>query len=405
MMWRNLTAAILLGGAAPALATGDAAAGLQAMRELNLIVLGNWQAGQDVEGKAFIGGNASGNATQVGIGNANQGAAASNRRTLTIAGSNSINNLNLNNGPNGPTPQGQPQPRVATNPGVLIGGNSTNINLNAQGASLDVGGNLQGNYNVGAGQTFTIGGNLTNGGVNGSAGATIRVGGTIQGNANANGATIQQNQGIGFNAATTAAATTAELATLTSNLGALSSTLASLVIASNPSSITVQNGRATFNAVDNGAGYALFNVNASFFANSEYNYNFGTTSPVIINVFDNSQTVLNFGLTPTGGANASRNQQVIWNFVNATQINFTRMVHGSVLAMNAAISNTTPIEGSVVAKSFNQSGEVHLGTYAGTDGFLLVDPPVPEPAIWAQLITGFGLAGTALRRRRARALA
>lgn len=404
MMWRGVMASLLLSAAAPAMATGDAAAGLQAMRELNLIVLGNWQAGQDVEGKAFIGGNASGNATQVGIGNASQAGAASSRRTLTINGSNTINNLNLGNGPNGPTPQGQPQTRVATNPGVLIGGSSSSINLNVQGASLDVGGNLQGNYNVGSGQTFTVGGNVTNGGINGSAGATVRVGGTIQGNVNANGATIQQNQGVGFNAALTAGATSAELATLSANLGALSSTLASLVIANNPSSITIQNGRATFNAVDNGAGYAVFNVNAGFFANSEYAYNFGTTAPVIINVFDASQTVFNFGLTPTGGANATRNQQVIWNFVNATQVNFTRMVHGSVIALNALITNTTPIEGSVAVGRFNQSGEVHLGTYAGTDGFLS-SSVVPEPGIWAQLIAGFGLAGAMMRRRRVLAAA
>ncbi len=385
-----------LASAAPAAAAGDAAAGLQAMRELNLIVLGDWQAGQDVEGKTFIGGNASGNSTSLGIGNSSQRAADSTRRTLTIAGNNSISSINLNNGPNGPTPQGQPQTRVATNPGVLIGGNSKAINLNAQGSSLDVGGNLEGNYNVGNGQTFTIGGNVTNGGINGQTGATVRVGGTISGNVNANGASIQQNQGIGFNNAATAAAAAAELATLSANLGALSSGLAALVIASNPSSITIQGSKATFNAVDNGAGFALFNVDASIFTKTEFDYNFTTNGPVIINVFDPTQTVLTYGANPIGGNNASRNTQVIWNFVNATRVDFTRMVHGSVIALNALVTNTTPIEGSVAVGSFNQSGEVHLGTYAGFESFLTV---VPEPAIWAQLIAGFGLVGVTMRRR------
>ena len=45
----------------------------------------------------------------------------------------------------------------------------------------------------------------------------------------------------------------------------------------------------------------------------------------------------------------------------------------------------------------------HAG-YAYLDGFGAVVPPpggAPEPATWAMLIAGFGLAGTAMRRRRA----
>ncbi len=141
--------------AAPAATQGDAAAGLQAMRELNLIVLGDWHATQDVEGKVFADGNGIGSApVGIGIGNGSQGSTPSGRRTLTIAGNSSIGNLNLGNGPNGGNGN------VATNPGVLIGGNSGSINVNAPGANIDVGGNLQANYNVGAGQTFTIGGNF-----------------------------------------------------------------------------------------------------------------------------------------------------------------------------------------------------------------------------------------------------
>jgi len=62
------------------------------------------------------------------------------------------------------------------------------------------------------------------------------------------------------------------------------------------------------------------------------------------------------------------------------------------------LSNNTPIEGSVVAYDFKQGGEVHLGTYNGTDSFLT---PVPEPKTWAMMIGGFLLAGLALRRRTA----
>lgn len=79
-------AATAVAMATPAAAVGDANAGLQALRELNLIVLGDWRAGQDVEGKTFIGGNASGNSSTLGIGNSRQGAADSTRATLTVVG-------------------------------------------------------------------------------------------------------------------------------------------------------------------------------------------------------------------------------------------------------------------------------------------------------------------------------
>ncbi|MEY2884705.1 MAG: hypothetical protein RL490_2429, partial [Pseudomonadota bacterium] len=48
-----LAAAVGALATTPAQAAGDAAAGLQAMRELNLIVLGNLNAGHETEGKAF----------------------------------------------------------------------------------------------------------------------------------------------------------------------------------------------------------------------------------------------------------------------------------------------------------------------------------------------------------------
>ena len=86
-MKRNLLLAGAMALAAtPALAAGDAGNGLQAMRELNLIVLGNMSGGHDVEGKTFVGGELSGNNTPLGIGNGSQGAAPSARRTLTVGG-------------------------------------------------------------------------------------------------------------------------------------------------------------------------------------------------------------------------------------------------------------------------------------------------------------------------------
>ena len=86
-----------------------------------------------------------------------------------------------------------------------------------------------------------------------------------------------------------------------------------------------------------------------------------------------------------------------------------------MLAPLASISNSTPIEGSIAVASFNQGGEVHLGTFLGygaVDG-TAKDPArglekafgpaggsVPEPTSWAMMLAGFGLSGAMLRRRK-----
>jgi hypothetical protein len=65
------------------------------------------------------------------------------------------------------------------------------------------------------------------------------------------------------------------------------------------------------------------------------------------------------------------------------------------------------IEGSVVAKNFTLSNEVHLGTYGNNGGnsIPLLTGVIPEPANWALMISGFGIVGGVVRRRRSFALA
>ena len=388
---KSLGYAVLLGAMAatsvPAMAAGDAAAGLQAMRELNLIVFGDVSAnGQEVEGKSFIGGNLSGGGTNWGIGNSSQGAAASDWRTLTVNGNNT-NAGQINNGSNGGNGH------AAGTPGALIGGSSVGMNLNASGSLFDVGGNFSGNMNLSSGNVLNIGGNAS--GVNGTGGATVNAGGTISGNQN--GAAFNANKGIGWNAESTSVATGGLLTTLQQDLQALSSHLAGLTLDANPSSITMGGQGPIFNAVGGTNDYALFNFSAAQFGN-EINFNLSDPSlTVIVNVAGKD---IDWNMNGVGGYNASLNQNIIWNFFEAETVDFNRIVHGSVLAPFAAISNVTPIEGSVVALAMKMGGEVHLGTYKG-DG-VPFNPPsgaVPEPATWAMLILGFGFVGSALRRR------
>ena len=121
------------------------------------------------------------------------------------------------------------------------------------------------------------------------------------------------------------------------------------------------------------------------------------------------------GLTTNGAVwSSALNEQLIWNFTDATAstlLNVNSELHGSVLDPNGAVSNSTPIEGSVVASVFKQGGEVHLGTLAGdysdsaaSSAFTALastqSAAVPEPATWSMMILGFGAVGGLVRRQR-----
>lgn len=342
----------------------------QAMRELNLIVFGDMNGASNVEGKAFIGGNLT-NGTQFGVGRSNPGQslAPSDRPTLTVLGNASGNSIQLQNGSNGGAGL------VGTPPGVVVGGNlgGNGMNMNAQNAVVRVGGNASG--------------------VNGSNGSTITTGGSFSGNLN--GAALSANQGAGFRNALVAEVT-AERDALVANLSHFSNALADLE-ATSGNSTAVFGSRLTFNAVDGGRGFSVFNMDAAFLSG------FGEFDMVLANpglrVIVNIATPGSYqwNQNAIGGLNASLNDNIIWNFADTTSLTLNRQIQGSVLAPFAAVRNFADLEGTLVAASFVQGGQLHLGTYGG-------DLPerfgvIPEPAAWCLMIAGFGLVGSALRRR------
>lgn len=81
--------------------------------------------------------------------------------------------------------------------------------------------------------------------------------------------------------------------------------------------------------------------------------------------------------------------------------------YGAALTEASALSSLSSVGAQIY--SFGQASTDQFGGtestfifgFDGVGGVIVVDPGVPEPAVWAQLITGFGLAGAALRRRRA----
>ena len=336
--------------AAASPASADANVGLQVLRDYNLFVLGDLKSSSNVEGRTFVGGNLTGGSSDYFKHNGKP-MAPSSAPGLTVVGSVSGGTKNLQNGS-----------------GAYVGG-SVSSGLNLNGANHDV----------------KIGGAAQN--INGSKGSTITVGGPVGGYLNANGATVQTNAGLpGFSAGLQVQATDYAL-----GVKDLSAYLAGLT-PTDQVSFPLSN-RIRFEPKTSG-NIAVFDLESTkvFDKVGEIQFLAGGFDTVIVNVGGATASVTkNF----IGNA-AGLGQHVIWNFYEAQNINFSGSFYGSVLAPYAHATTNNFIEGSAVFGSLNQNGEMHLGAYSGA---MQVLSAVPEPATWAMMIVGFGLAGSLIRRR------
>ncbi|WP_420141275.1 collagen-binding domain-containing protein [Sphingomonas sp.] len=328
---------------------------------------------------------------------------------------------------------------------LAVGGSTRGINGSNHNV-VTVGGDVNGNASVGTDSQLNVRGRLTSDlSVNGNNKTVVRLG-SYGGNSNAlnNGATAYvstngQNKpgwffsennpkpaapaAIGAGELPTAPAApnvASQTASMLTSLRDLSTHLQTLSTNSaNAVKSTLVTGSTRDWLFDVGSatdGYAVFNVTASDLLDRQggaagavrnigFNVNGATALPIVINITGLGDATWNWDLGAGSGYGSSLNQQVIWNFADATgTINFKTMVHGSVLALGATVTNTTPIEGSLVAKIFNQGGEVHLGTYNGDVRIAQTieqgSGAVPEPASWATMLAGFGIIGGSIRRRR-----
>ncbi len=382
---KHLLLATAILAAPAAAATGDATAALRAMSETNLIVLGNMTGGHDIEGTAFVGGNISGNGSTYGIGRGNQGEVASTRPTLTVGGN--INGGNFANGSNGGSGT------VAARKSVDIGGSFTGGNFNVDGALIRAGSNLAG-FNI-------------NNGTNAYYGVSAS---GFQNTFPVKDATLAPGGSNDLHASIAA-----QTATLTADLGALSTALYGL--SASGSFDGSDHNNATLHAADpSHRGFAVIDIDASnlasFLGASNLVYDLPSVTggylPTIVNVSGATSYSLN-----ANSNNSAYNPYVLWNFGTATSITLGRQFNGALLAPLATVSNSTPIEGSVAVGTFNQGGEVHLGTFKGNAALTAAVAPssststgtVPEPASWALFVAGFGLVGAVRRQRNAHALA
>ncbi len=352
--------------ASPAVAAPDPAAGLQALRELNLVVFDTLTTnGQEVEGRTFVGALAAANFTNFGIGNSNQGAAASSFDVLSVVG-NATGSFRLKagyqNGANG---------IVGTT--ARVGGNVGSMDFNTAGGvngALVAGGNLTASFNINNN--------------------SVRYGGSAVGGLN--GAVKDSSLAAG-GANDVAAALQVQMGALQANLTGLSTLLAKM-----PALATITSTAAPLDYSGAQNGFAVFTMTEAAFENQ--NANFDTLFTGMPSGMTTIINVLGTNLVEQGNLNSKLlNQTVIWNFNEAQSLSL-KGFHGSVLAPNASVSNSSALEGSIVARNFTLNGEIHLGTYNGTGSFLTPPSGVPEPASWAMLLFGFGALGAMVRRRR-----
>ncbi|OYW13015.1 MAG: hypothetical protein B7X02_02995, partial [Rhodospirillales bacterium 12-54-5] len=123
-----------------------------------------------------------------------------------------------------------------------------------------------------------------------------------------------------------------------------------------------QPGNIVFTATPGSDGLAVFNVNAAdIFSNSK-------AQSILLNAPANTNIVINVGGTSIdfnqgnfGGDFLTDYAQahVLWNFYEATSISINRNFNGGILAPYASITNTSSIDGIVVANNLYAHAQVH----------------------------------------------
>lgn len=321
-------------------------AGIDAMKEWNLIVLGDLQSAGQVEGRTFVGGNLSGGSSDYQV----RTPAPSPRGTpgLTVVGDVNGGHKNLNNAS-----------------GAAIGGNvNSGFNLNGASQTVQVGGRIS-NTNVNQ-NTVNSGLNTTN--------PAFRVG-------------LEQQKSL-----------------LGSSLTNLSSDMKGMA---GNSSFTVSGSRGTFDAKPDAKGVAVFNITSADLSKiSEIKFNLNGAETAIVNV-SGSAIALNQNFL---GGTKGLGENVIWNFADATSVAISTAWGGSVLAPKAIGQVSNSIDGSGVFGSLQQNGRLSGGydgnyvpptTNPGGGSSGGGNPtPVPEETIGLFALGAAGLGLLHWRRRR-----
>ncbi len=335
--------------ALPVLAQSKPITGVDALREWNLVVLGNLESSSEVEGRTFVGGNLSGNSSNYGI---RATTSPNGQPGLTVVGNVTGSHKNLNNGS-----------------GAVIGGNvSSGFNLN------------------GPNQTVKVGGTISNTNVNQN---------IVISNLDASNPAF----GLGLQQSKTE---------LKSSMGSLSFEMGTL---KSNSQLTVQGNRGTFTAQPNAQGLAVFNITAADLDRiGEIQFNLNGADTAIVNVTGRSinlndnflggtnnlgeRVIWNFPEAETLSLSTAWGGSVLAPLADAETRNY---IQGSAVFGNLKQNGELHIGTFKGGYSTSPTGGGSSGGDSSSGGGAT---PVPEPGMVG--LFGLGVAGLMLRRRRRR---
>lgn len=340
----SLLFALALVLAGPGLAHATTLTDQQILSQFNAVIFGNFSSTSDVEGAAIVGGNMTGGAT------------------------------------------------FYNNPGPEQSASTAGSASGAGYGALNVVGNIS------AGQY-----NMNNGG-------SVYYGGSNGGRFNMNGG--------GTLSASPALSASNFASQFQSPMVQLSQSLAAMTANSsmpNPATTNGYPNNVPIVATNVPSGVSVFNISSTDLANlASFNVNLNGDSTVIFNVnvaqSCSSPSVCSNPLTLSANfQNASAVAgNIIWNFYNATSLNFTTAWGGTILAPGASVTNSTQLDGTLVANNYGGNGELHDYPYAGslpqtttTTTTTTDSAPVPEPPATLVLLAGLAALGL-VRMGRAR---
>jgi choice-of-anchor A domain-containing protein len=365
----GLIAAVIVSGQARAATTA-----YDLLDQFNAVVFGDFTNSADVEGRAIVGGNLTGGASFYVKPSAQDG--ATSLAALNVYGNaTAAKTYNFNNG----------------GAAFIAGGNHASFNMNG-GGSLTIGGNNTGNANMNGGNLYLGGNSSGSVNLNSGAHAYMTASATNSGTISPSSAVIKS-----YTYTDTLPDLVSQIETPLKSLSAQLSAATANSAFPTIASLQGNFNNVQINATPNAAGVAVFTVSAavlSQFASFQVNPN--GASSVIFNVDCGSKACSytdNANQQFGGTSLAQLAPSLIWNFYNAGSVTMNGELAGTVLAPYATVNNHAPIDGTLVAASYNGNGELHDYPFRGTR------VAAPEPGGLAILgVALVGLIGT--RRRR-----